>query len=58
MKFKKGDWVRSARVGSKGPFNAEIIAISQGEYILRDADRNRWLRKESELSLLPKREAA
>jgi hypothetical protein len=50
MKFKKGDWVRSARVGSKGPFNAEVVEIWQGEYILRDADRNRWLRKESELS--------
>lgn len=58
MKFKKGDWVRSARVGKKGTFNAEIIDISQGEYILRDADRNRWLRKESELSSLPKKEAA
>jgi hypothetical protein len=50
MKFKKGDWVRSARVGSKSSFNAEVIEIWQGEYILRDADRNRWLRKESELS--------
>jgi hypothetical protein len=58
MKFKKGDWVRSARVGSKGPFNAEIIDISQGEYILRDADRNRWLRKESEVSSILKKEAA
>jgi hypothetical protein len=49
MKFKKGDWVRSARVRSKGPFNAEVVEIWQGEYILRDADRNRWLRKESEV---------
>ena len=58
MNFKKGDCVRSARVGSKGPFNAEVVEIWQREYILRDADRNRWLRKESELSLFPKKEAA
>jgi hypothetical protein len=58
MKFKKGDWVRSARVGSKGPFVGEVIDTSQGEYILRDADRNRWLRKESELSPAARKEAA
>jgi hypothetical protein len=40
----------------QGPFVAEIIEISQGEYILRDSDRKRWLRKESELT--PAKKAA
>lgn len=49
-KFKKGDWVESARVGSKGKFVGEVIGTSQGEYVIRDADRVKWLRKEDELS--------
>jgi hypothetical protein len=44
--------------GIESPFNAKVIEIWQGEYILRDADRNRWLRKETEVSLLTKKEAA
>lgn len=50
MKFKKGDWVESARVGTKGKFVGEVIGTSEGEYIVRDADRVKWLRKEDELS--------
>lgn len=57
-KFKDKDWVRSARVGSKGSFVGQIVGTSQGDYIVRDADRKRWLRAESELTLAPKQEKA
>lgn len=50
MKFKKGDWVHSVRVGSKGQFVGEVIGISEGEYIVRDPDKLKWLRAEGELS--------
>jgi hypothetical protein len=58
MKFKDKDWVRSTRVGSKGSFIGQIIDISKGEYIVRDAERRRWLRKEGELELAHKKDAA
>jgi hypothetical protein len=63
MKFKHKDWVRSARVGSKGSFVGQIVGTTkQGdqplEYIVRDADRVKWLRKEAELELASKKEAA
>ncbi|UPT95429.1 hypothetical protein J4G48_0040455 [Bradyrhizobium barranii subsp. apii] len=50
MKFKKGDWVHSVRVGSKGQFVGEVVDISEGEYVVRDGERKRWLRAEGELS--------
>lgn len=46
-KFKKGDWVR----GSKGSFVGKIIEIWGDEYVIRDAEKLRWLRKPAELSL-------
>ena len=50
-KFKKGDWVTSVRRGSKGSFVGEIIDICGDEYVIRDAEKLRWLRKPAELSL-------
>ena len=58
MKFKVEDWVRSTRVGAKGSFVGKIVDISSGEYIVRDAERRRWLRKEGELELAHKKDAA
>ena len=58
MKFRKGEWVQSARFGSKGPFVGQIVDFSQGDYIVRDVERRRWLRKEGELSPAAKKEAA
>ncbi|WFU52253.1 hypothetical protein QA639_21330 [Bradyrhizobium pachyrhizi] len=50
-KFEKDDWVRSVRVGSKGSFVGQIKdVLDGGEYVVRDDDRKRWLRKEDELS--------
>jgi hypothetical protein len=58
-KFRKGDWVKSARRGPRGSFVGRIVDTIDGEYIVRDAERRRWLRTESELSAAPsKKEAA
>jgi hypothetical protein len=59
MKFRKGDWVKAVRRGSKGSFVGQIVDTIDGDYIVRDADRLRWLRSEKELSAAPdKKEAA
>lgn len=58
MKFKKGDWVHSKRRGSKGSFIGQVVDISEGEYVIRDNERLKWLRTEDELSPAPKKEAA
>lgn len=51
MKFEKDDWVRSARVGAKGSFVGQVKEVLDGdEYVVRDDDRKRWLRKGSELT--------
>lgn len=51
MKFEKDDWVRSVRVGSKGSFVGQVKEVLDGdEYVVRDDDRKRWLRKGSELT--------
>jgi hypothetical protein len=50
-KFSKGDWVQSARVKHQPAFVGQVIeTLDGGEYVLRDAERNKWLRKEGELS--------
>ncbi|MEH2517429.1 hypothetical protein V1279_003002 [Bradyrhizobium sp. AZCC 1610] len=58
MKFKKGEWVKSARRGSKPSFIGQIVDISEGEYVVRDVEKLRWLRTEAELSPAHKKEAA
>jgi hypothetical protein len=58
MKFKKGDWVHSVRVGSKGQFVGEVVDFLKGEYVIRDAEKKRWLRAEGELSRAVKTKAA
>jgi hypothetical protein len=51
-KFAKGNWVQSAPVGSKGAFVGEVCEVLGGrEYVVRDAERRRWLRHERELEL-------
>lgn len=57
MKYAKGEWVQSARVGNATKFVGQVIGHSQGQYIIRDADRVRWLRFEEELSPAPKKAA-
>jgi hypothetical protein len=52
--FKIGDWVRSARVGSKGPFVAQIVEKSGADFIIKDIERRRWLRTCEELSHVEK----
>jgi len=49
--FKVGDWVRSARVGSKGSFVGQVVDRLDGDFILRDIERRKWLRKADELSI-------
>lgn len=44
-----GTWVRSVTVGKAPAFVGEIIDRIDGEYIVRDAERRRWLRLECEL---------
>jgi hypothetical protein len=58
MKFKIKAWVRSAPYRSKGSFVGQIIGTSQGEYIIRDADRVKWLRTEDQLTLVEEKDAA
>jgi hypothetical protein len=59
MKFKFKQWVKSARRGSKGSFVGQIVDTMDGDYIIRDTERRKWLRKECELSPAePKKEAA
>jgi hypothetical protein len=55
VKLKNGDWVHSVRVGSKGL--GEVIDFSEGKYVIRGAEKRRWLRAEGELSPA-KKEAA
>ncbi|WP_396604861.1 hypothetical protein ACFLEY_22340 [Bradyrhizobium sp. YCK136] len=57
MKYAKGEWVQSARVGNAPKFVGQVMGHSQGQYIIRDADRVRWLRFEEELSPAPKKAA-
>jgi hypothetical protein len=50
-KFSKGDWVQSTRVKHQPAFAGQVIEVLDGgEYVVRDAERRRWLRKEDELS--------
>lgn len=58
MKFKLKQWVRSARYKAKGSFVGQIVGFSQGEYIIRDADRVKWLRTEDQLTLAEEKDAA
>jgi hypothetical protein len=58
MKFKVKQWVRSARYREKGSFVGQIIGTSKGEYIIRDADRVKWLRTEDQLELAEQKNAA
>ncbi|WP_439357880.1 hypothetical protein [Bradyrhizobium sp. DASA03007] len=53
-KFKDKDWVRSARYREKAAFVGQIVGMSQGEYIVRDGDRVKWLRTEDQLTLVDK----
>lgn len=57
MKFKIKDWVRSERVRSKGSFVGQIIDTINGQYVVRDAERQRWLRTEDELTIAEKEPA-
>lgn len=50
--------MRSARYREKGSFVGQIIGFSQGEYIIRDADRVKWLRTEDQLTLVEEKKAA
>lgn len=55
MKYQIGQWVRSARVGSKGSFVGKIVSskkyvVHEGEYIVEDAEKRKWLRHQDELS--------
>ena len=48
--FKRKDWVRSK---GKIPFVGQITdVLPGGEYVIRDAERKKWLRKEDELEPL------
>jgi hypothetical protein len=57
MKFKLKDWVASAPVKRKGKFVGQVIDIIDGDYVVRDAERRKWLRTEAELSVASKEAA-
>lgn len=51
MKYEIGQWVRSRQVGSKEPFVGHVAQrFSDGTYVIRDAERRRWLRGDEDLS--------
>ena len=53
MMFKRKEWVRSKRLGSKASFVGQVTdVLPGGEYVIRDAERKKWLRKEDELEPL------
>lgn len=55
---KVGDWVTSNPVGSKGPFNGQIVGERRDEFIVKDGFGKRWARMACELSpIVPEREA-
>lgn len=47
--FEIGDWARSKKVGSKKSFVGQITEKLGDDFILRDAERRRWLRTHAEL---------
>jgi hypothetical protein len=48
--MKVGDWVRSVRVCRKDEFTGQIVDTLKGAYVVRDAEKRRWLREASELT--------
>lgn len=48
--MKVGDWVRSVRVGRKGEFTGQIVDVLKGAYVVRDAEKRKWLRESHELT--------
>jgi hypothetical protein len=49
MRFKIGDWVRSLPFRNKGSFVGQIVDTIGHDYIVRDAERRKWLRTDAEL---------
>ena len=49
MRYEVGEWVKSVRVNGKASFVGQIIALVGEDYILRDHERRKWLRRNSEL---------
>jgi hypothetical protein len=54
MKLKIGDWVRSVPIKYKGEFNGQIVDRIGNEWIVRDAQKRKWLRTTEELRILEK----
>jgi hypothetical protein len=49
VRFEIGDWVESDPVNRKGKFVGQIVDTINGDYVVRDAERRKWLRKFREL---------
>lgn len=54
MRFKIKDWVRSVPVKYKGSFNGQIVDKIGNEWVVRDAEKRKWLRTTDELRILEK----
>jgi hypothetical protein len=57
VRFKIKDWVRSVPVNHKGSFNGQIIDKIGNEFVVRDAEKRKWLRTADELRILEKEPA-
>lgn len=49
MRFKIGDWVRSLPFRNKGAFVGQIVDTIGRDYVIRDAEKRKWLRTAEEL---------
>lgn len=47
--YEIGTWVRSIPVGIRAGFVGEIVDILNDSYVIRDAEKRRWLRTTGEL---------
>jgi hypothetical protein len=49
VRFEIGDWVESEAVNHKGKFVGQVVDIMNAQYVIRDAERRKWLRQSREL---------
>jgi hypothetical protein len=57
VRFKIGDWVRSLPFRNKGSFVGQIVDTIGRDYVVRDAEKRKWLRTAEELRIAEKEPA-
>lgn len=50
--FGIGTKVRSRKVGDRDAFEGIIVAVVEGQYIVRDAKGNEWMRTKHEIKAI------